>query len=351
MQIESIKINRFLSDPLFVKLAVRDENDPEWVAYQSKYSEETEYLIKARLILLAAERFPKEDFASNRKAVIWNLIQNEISTGSVDIKWERVWPFMTAALVVLVLGIVTWNATRLPVEDNSKTIVEERVIERVNNQNTDLPVLLSDGSTIFLAANSSVRYSESSYNSNQSREIYLSGEAFFEVVPNPEVPFYVYTEGLTTKVLGTSFSVRAFPEEKEIKVQVRTGSVSVFATREESSKTKGIPPDAEILNPDDKLIMDLNTKHLLLEKGVTDERQLPEEEIIDDIAVPEVFSQLENTYGIKINYQKAQLKDCKITAVFTKETFYEKIRLICKGIGAQYHVEDGAVRIESTSCN
>ena len=58
--------------------------------------------------------------------------------------------------------------------------------------------------------------------------MYLNGEAFFEVVKNPKKPFLVFTKDIVTKVLGTSFTVKAFDGDKEVKVMVKTGKVNVI---------------------------------------------------------------------------------------------------------------------------
>jgi ferric-dicitrate binding protein FerR (iron transport regulator) len=59
------------------------------------------------------------------------------------------------------------------------------------------------------------------------REISLTGEAFFDVVRNEKSPFIIHTGNITTRVLGTSFNIRAYPENKEIQVAVVEGKVKV----------------------------------------------------------------------------------------------------------------------------
>src|SRR5690625_6727137 len=61
----------------------------------------------------------------------------------------------------------------------------------------------------------------------ETREVILEGEAFFDVVPDPDKPFIVHSENLRTKVLGTSFNIRAFEDEQDIKITVATGKVAV----------------------------------------------------------------------------------------------------------------------------
>ena len=85
---------------------------------------------------------------------------------------------------------------------------------------------LQDGSTVILEPGGEFRYNEKFLN---PREVYLSGDAFFEVTKDASRPFLVYANEITTKVLGTSFRIKANQGEKEIVVAVKTGKVSVMA--------------------------------------------------------------------------------------------------------------------------
>ncbi|TZF82517.1 hypothetical protein FW774_13480 [Pedobacter sp. BS3] len=66
------------------------------------------------------------------------------------------------------------------------------------------------------------------FNGN-TREVYLTGEAFFQVTHNPQKPFIAHTDGLNTCVLGTSFNINAYPQLAQVRVSVATGKASVTA--------------------------------------------------------------------------------------------------------------------------
>lgn len=85
---------------------------------------------------------------------------------------------------------------------------------------------LPDGTSVILKQGSSLRYA-AKFNGH-TREVHLSGEAYFEVKKDPSRPFLVYSNELVTKVLGTSFSVKAWKDDKKFKVTVTTGKVAVF---------------------------------------------------------------------------------------------------------------------------
>lgn len=88
-------------------------------------------------------------------------------------------------------------------------------------------IALADGSKIWLGSESEFLYPHDFKGS--TREVTLSGEAFFEIAKDKKHPFIVHTGAATTKVLGTSFSVSAFKNQPEVKVSLITGKVE-FAT-------------------------------------------------------------------------------------------------------------------------
>ncbi len=89
-----------------------------------------------------------------------------------------------------------------------------------------ISMVLPDGSSVELAAGSRISY-PNDFGSGNSRDIYLSGEAFFKIARNSGQPFRVFANEIVTKVLGTSFSVRSYEKDTTISVTVRTGKVSV----------------------------------------------------------------------------------------------------------------------------
>lgn len=109
------------------------------------------------------------------------------------------------------------------------------MVEKHNPYGQRSQLLLPDSSTIYLGAGSTIRFPEKFQGS--TREIFLEGEAFFEVVPNPAKPFIVHTADVQTRVLGTSFKIEAFKGHL-INVSVATGKVGVGHIDHTTSKLK-----------------------------------------------------------------------------------------------------------------
>lgn len=86
-------------------------------------------------------------------------------------------------------------------------------------------LVLTDGTKVWLNAGSRLRYM-ANYGMN-SRVVYLDGEGYFSVVKNPKKPFIVQTSGLKIKAYGTSFNVKAYPEEKNVTTTLVEGVVKI----------------------------------------------------------------------------------------------------------------------------
>ena len=84
---------------------------------------------------------------------------------------------------------------------------------------------LSDGSLIWVNAGSRVIFPE--HFSGKKREVYLIGEAYFEVAHNKEKPFFVKTSTITIRVLGTSFNVSSYPDDDFVSAVLKEGRISM----------------------------------------------------------------------------------------------------------------------------
>ena len=225
------------------------------------------------------------------------------------------------------------------------------LIEVQNNSNEVKRVYLEDGSTISLKKNSKISYPR--HFAKENRTVFLSGEAFFEIAKNPKKPFFVYANEVITKVLGTSFTIRAFDKDENVTVSVKTGRVNVFNQRRinvSDPETNGI-----ILIPNQQAVF--NRESSSLSKALVAIPMpiisLESKELIqrfDEVPVSQVLNSLARNYGIKILYNEDILSKCIITTSLKNEPIYDKLDLICQLIGGTYKIVDAQIIIESNGC-
>ena len=128
-------------------------------------------------------------------------------------------------------------------------------------------VMLPDGSIVRLNACSSLAY-QSDYGEN-AREVIFSGEAYFDIQTNPDIPFTVKTFGLNIKAYGTTFNVKAYPEEDMIETTLVKGMVVI--ENEENKQIVTLAPNQVVAIP--KLIASSHPNNN--QRAITPDAQLP----------------------------------------------------------------------------
>jgi transmembrane sensor len=150
-------------------------------------------------------------------------------------------------------------------------------------------IKLSDGSMVWLNSESSLTYPTSF--TGHGRKVTISGEAYFEVAHNKEMPFTVSHGGTTVQVLGTHFNVNAFEDEQDIKVTLLEGSIRII---NKTNKAILKPGQQAIINSKIKVTNDVNMEQVMAWKnGLFDFSG-------DDLTT--VLKQLGRWYDLKIVY-------------------------------------------------
>jgi transmembrane sensor len=274
-----------------------------------------------------------------------------------SIPWMQ---FAASVAFIVLLGWAVYSVTVKPEEKpqlgQQDTITEhsEALAEKINTTSETIELALSDGSKISLAPKGRIRYPERF--DGERREVFLEGEAFFDIAKDPAHPFLVYANGLVTKVLGTSFRIKAYGDSREVTVEVKTGKVSVFAQSDPHLKEKVADKQLQgvVLTPNQKIIYARNAVKMvktLVEKPemVVSKAEIPQFEF-EDTPASDVFNTIARAYGIDILYDETLLKDCPLTARLDNQTLHEKLSIICKAVESSYEIVDGQVVIHSKGC-
>lgn len=117
-------------------------------------------------------------------------------------------------------------------QDTQGARVEEERNRIITTVGGDYCFILSDGTKVWLNAESELDFPVDFV--GKERVVRLKGEAYFEVKPDAAHPFIVETRGVRTRVLGTSFNIKAYDNEESIFTTLLTGKVKVFAIGEEN---------------------------------------------------------------------------------------------------------------------
>jgi len=270
------------------------------------------------------------------------------------------WRKIAASLLVLAMagyGIYFLANSFQPAEPRS--ITQGKKVQSVqfklikNDRDEAYAVMLDDGSKVILQPSSEIRYPERF--KNDKREVFLTGEAFFQVSRNKAKPFLVYSKDVVTRVLGTSFTIKAYADEKEVTVAVKSGKVSVYKREKDEVTNHEEKPDEVILKPNQQAVYNSDKPQLVKQLVPVPEIILPKPTLFamqyDGAPVVKIFQVLEENYGIDIVFDEALLQDCSLTTSMSDEGLYERIRIICEAIGAEYEVQESNILIKSQGCH
>jgi ferric-dicitrate binding protein FerR (iron transport regulator) len=176
----------------------------------------------------------------------------------------------------------------------------------------DQYLTLSDGSKVLLHKGAHIEYQHEF--TSKTREVYLSGEAYFDI-RHDKRPFIVHTGGIRTTVLGTAFNINAL--DKNITVTVAKGKVKVENDNGEFS----------ILKRNEQIIVDIT--HNSLKKKVVNANEIIAWKksylILNDVSMSEAVQELEQRFHVSISLVNPALGNCNVTATFIREEPLEQI--------------------------
>ncbi|SDL56159.1 FecR family protein [Pedobacter antarcticus] len=169
-------------------------------------------------------------------------------------------------------------------------------------------ITLADGTTVWLNAGAELRYPK--VFNEDSREVYLSGEAYFDVQHDAAKPFLIHTGDVVTRVLGTAFNIKEDKKKHTLEVTVTRGKVSVADDGKLLS----------ILTANQQISLDLLSRKAA-EKTVDARSVIAWQEndmLFDDVTFAEAATQLEQHFHVKITFKNDKLKDCRFSGTALK---------------------------------
>lgn len=358
--------NEFIGDTAFRDWVYNpsEESDDFWNQFLALHPGKQADIAEARIFLTGIQMNVESDFSTqtNQKAV-YERIKTGMGYDNHGGKWSVSW-ISWAAAACLIIAAGLWfskssNQIGIASYEENLESVKGSLTEKMNQTDTTMLVTLEDGSSVLLKPGSKVAYA-TVFNAGKVREVYLSGEAFFDVVKNPSKPFLVYANELVTKVLGTSFSVKAYETDENVTVKVSTGRVAVSVAGQVRSRKKVTSREADgiLILPNQKAV--LSRTDIRLVKGLVENpvlletpAQAPNENafVFRSASAADVFKALEKAYGVDIQYDPVLFDKCQLSANLTDESLYEKLGVICKSLEATYQILDAQIIVSGKGCN
>lgn len=276
-----------------------------------------------------------KDMLTQKQSMLSNIKREAeevkpIRSNYLNIVWK------VAASVAIILGFVLYF---------TQTQVTQEPAIAIVTKSTELgqtkELTLSDGSIVKLNVGSSVSFAERF--GQDSREIKLIGEAFFQVAEDASRPFKVITGEVTTIALGTSFNINAYPGKRNIDIALATGKVKVEASVDSKKVI-----DSFYLEPGEKASYTLSTQDISKQKFDPEEILAWKDGIIyfknaDEAALIE---KLERWYDVDIAVANETQKTIDLTTKFENASLENVLKSLGYTLGFEFTINDKKVNIK-----
>lgn len=241
-----------------------------------------------------------------------------------------------AVVVVLTAGLVFFNSNMLNKRDDRLS---------VNSDDQKVFMTLGDGTKVWLNTRSSLIYNADF--GKERREITLKGEAFFDVVKNPEVPLSIVAGRIKVIVKGTAFNVKAYGRSGNIEVALVRGLVQVSSTREKIEDILLKPNEKFVLLPENS---GRPAKYEVLKMNAelknSDTKWRLDSLVFRKEKLKDLAQHLEVRYKVKIEIQNEQLKDKRFSGIFTSEPLIDALEALKLSYPLNYQITDQKVIIK-----
>jgi len=223
-----------------------------------------------------------------------------------------VWSATAAAVLLCVLFI--WTKMHSAAKEEFKTVHAPF--------GQTVSIRLPDGSHVWLNSGSTITFPVTF--KNTLREITLTnGQAFFDVVHESKRPFLVHTKTLNITVLGTSFDVKAYDNDPQVKVSVKSGKVGVTLRNKPELPAVMLLPDKQIVVQNKKLKIEVNEISAPAIAPWKDNKIILEDEIL-----AEVFNALERKFDQHILVENKNLMEEKITITLDNQPLTDVLKVL-----------------------
>lgn len=293
-----------------------DEETAQVETWANQSGENREELDKIRLLLAQADSVYKLKRYDSKAA--WQSVSNRTNTSQlnkvrrISFTKEKMKTFYKYAAVLVVALLLGAAGYYIGFQNPMREITSSEISANIQTPNE---YILPDGSVVTLNSDSKISFPKRF--KGDSREVTISGEAFFDVKRNQEKPFIITAGEARVKVLGTSFNVSAYPDNERVEVLVESGRVEV-SHKENISVEK---EEKILLTRGEKGTL-LKKENVLVESVNTDRNYLAWKTrnlVFNETPMKEVINHLRKVYHVDIQTEDEKINEMVLTAEFDKK--------------------------------
>ncbi|MEN7550108.1 FecR domain-containing protein [Rapidithrix thailandica] len=342
---ESYSIEDLLKDESFIVWVYEGSQNEQWEKWLADYPHKTDEVKQASTILKNLQ-FEGNTIEQKRIDHLKEQILAQIDQGTQQTVYpinQQVNRFSygwvaAAVLLLLVGGLVVFQNFNKSEEETAES-TEIKMLEKVTTKGQKIWLTLHDGTQVKLNAESKLSFP--SHFSKESRVVSLEGEGYFVVTKDESRPFIIKSGGLTTMVLGTTFNIRSYGEEQEVKVALKEGKVAVYREEGQTETEK------MILEPAEMLVYNKINNNLQKDAFDPSEVLAWKDGILrfKDAQLPEIITLLERWYGVDITLKKTGPFEKDFTGTYKNKSLDTVLEGVCFSFGLQYTLEGKQVEL------
>ena len=218
-----------------------------------------------------------------------------------------------AVTCIIIMAGIIWITDKLG--QNSADNSTHRAYTKKSTQRSEYKyLLLPDSTQVWLNAASIIEYPK--YARKNKREVFLVGEAYFDVKHADKIPFIIHTGKISTTVLGTAFNIKAYPDRDNTIVSVSRGTVRVDYDNKEVAVLK----EGQQVKVSNELNTIAEKKEAVNEPAAWQQGNLA----YDDELFEDIIEDLERIYDVKIKIQEDTIRRLKVSTSFKREIGVEQ---------------------------
>lgn len=259
--------------------------------------------------------------------------------------------FYAAAVTVVLLSFVSWGVLKLMASEASvpsitvkKEYSTSHLQEHVIPKGKRSRITLADGTQVWVNADSRLEYPQN-FMTAPTRDVYLQGEAYFDVAPDSLHPFIVHVQGVEIKVLGTSFNIKGYKDEARIEATLVHGRIFIAGDSSYDNVTLAANQRAVFLKEKHRMVVENNVEtdtYTSWRNGVL---------VFEDQPLREILPILERTFNVNILVDDASSLDCRFTAKVNNKSLNEVLELFRTSDKIGYTIAANEVQIKGSFCS
>ena len=332
-----------------------------WEQYLSDYPSQKEKIEEAKQIVLSLHVMLEQKYAGNK--ITPDLTEEKNKSHSKIFSVRKVFRYAAAVAAVFILIViskkiinVSFNTADKPTNQIAANKLSEKIFSYKTANGERRIIILSDSTKIWLNAASKLRVDKGF--GKENRNVYLTGEALFDVIHNESLPFVVHTDKYDVRDLGTVFNIKAYPGDKQsetslikgkVEIQIANSTRKIFLLPNQKAvvtnvqspvkakETSANPPSTQIA----LLPLSYDQKDSVMIETAWAHNRL---EIVNENFY-QMKDQFERWFNVKISIKDESLGKYPFTATFEKENIQEVLQALQLAYHFNYKIENNEISI------